>query len=164
MGDSAIECSRRGDIIWLGFAPVTLEKITTPDWLAKDFHIRATRCSSTTDAAGYLVAELPAGSDLSRIDPPGTELAAHTARALIVTCPVDPGASSNEESFHYRYFAPQYGVPEDPATGSAMRVLTQYWHGRGLNGKVQARQCSRGGGLLWGEAANEKIWVGGHVA
>ena len=164
MGDSAIECSRRGDIIWLGFAPVPLEEITTPDWLAEEFHIRATTCSSTIDTAGYLVAELPADSDLSQVDPPGTELAAHTARALLVTCPVNPGACSREESFHYRYFAPQYGVPEDPATGSAMRVLTQYWNGRGLTGTVQARQCSTEGGLLWGEAANDRIRVGGHVA
>ena len=48
-----------------------------------------------------------------------------------------------------RFFAPYYGVPEDPVTGSAHCALTPYWSKR-LDKKVlRARQVSpRGGNLL----------------
>lgn len=48
-----------------------------------------------------------------------------------------------------RFFAPYYGVPEDPVTGSAHCALTPFWAGR-LNKKtLKARQASaRGGDLI----------------
>jgi PhzF family phenazine biosynthesis protein len=48
-----------------------------------------------------------------------------------------------------RFFAPYYGVPEDPVTGSAHCALTPFWAQR-LNKKtLKARQASpRGGDLL----------------
>jgi PhzF family phenazine biosynthesis protein len=48
-----------------------------------------------------------------------------------------------------RFFAPHYGVPEDPVTGSAHCALTPFW-ARRLNKKgLKARQVSaRGGDLL----------------
>jgi len=48
-----------------------------------------------------------------------------------------------------RFFAPYYGVPEDPVTGSAHCALTPFWAKR-LNKKIlKARQASpRGGDLL----------------
>lgn len=48
-----------------------------------------------------------------------------------------------------RFFAPYYGVPEDPVTGSAHCALTPFWAKR-LNKKVlKARQASaRGGDLI----------------
>ena len=48
-----------------------------------------------------------------------------------------------------RFFAPHYGVPEDPVTGSAHCALTPFWANR-LNKKtLKARQASpRGGDLL----------------
>jgi PhzF family phenazine biosynthesis protein len=48
-----------------------------------------------------------------------------------------------------RFFAPYYGVPEDPVTGSAHCALTPFWAKR-LNKKtLKARQASaRGGDLL----------------
>jgi predicted PhzF superfamily epimerase YddE/YHI9 len=48
-----------------------------------------------------------------------------------------------------RFFAPYFGVPEDPVTGSAHCALTPFWAKR-LNKKVlKARQASaRGGDLI----------------
>lgn len=48
-----------------------------------------------------------------------------------------------------RFFAPYYGVPEDPVTGSAHCALTPFW-ARRLNKKtLKARQASaRGGDLI----------------
>jgi predicted PhzF superfamily epimerase YddE/YHI9 len=47
-----------------------------------------------------------------------------------------------------RFFAPYYGVPEDPVTGSAHCALTPFW-ARRLNKKtLKARQASARGGDL----------------
>jgi PhzF family phenazine biosynthesis protein len=48
-----------------------------------------------------------------------------------------------------RFFAPYYGVPEDPVTGSAHCALTPFWAKRLGKKQLKARQASaRGGDLL----------------
>jgi len=48
-----------------------------------------------------------------------------------------------------RFFAPYYGVPEDPVTGSAHCALTPFWAKRLGKQTLKARQASaRGGDLL----------------
>jgi len=48
-----------------------------------------------------------------------------------------------------RFFAPYYGVPEDPVTGSAHCALTPFWAKRLGKKTLRARQASpRGGDLL----------------
>jgi PhzF family phenazine biosynthesis protein len=48
-----------------------------------------------------------------------------------------------------RFFAPHYGVPEDPVTGSAHCALTPFWAKRLGKKSLKARQASpRGGDLL----------------
>lgn len=48
-----------------------------------------------------------------------------------------------------RFFAPYYGVPEDPVTGSAHCALTPFWAQRLGKKQLKARQASaRGGNLL----------------
>lgn len=47
-----------------------------------------------------------------------------------------------------RFFAPHYGVPEDPVTGSAHCALTPFWAKRLGKSVLKARQASRRGGDL----------------
>jgi PhzF family phenazine biosynthesis protein len=56
-----------------------------------------------------------------------------------------------------RYFAPSYGVPEDPVTGSAHCVLAPYWAARLNKTKLHARQLSERGGELWCELAGDRV-------
>ena len=46
-----------------------------------------------------------------------------------------------------RYFAPAYGIPEDPVTGSAHCTIGPYWHEQ-LGETLSAEQASRRGGEL----------------
>ncbi len=63
------------------------------------------------------------------------------AGGLIVTA---PGTGGDVVS---RYFAPAYGVPEDPVTGSAHFTIGPYWRAqRGV--QLHARQLSARGGRL----------------
>jgi predicted PhzF superfamily epimerase YddE/YHI9 len=66
-----------------------------------------------------------------------TALATLEARGVICT------AQGDETDFVSRYFAPAFGVPEDPVTGSAHCILTPYWAGE-LGKKTLTAQFSTG--------------------
>lgn len=67
------------------------------------------------------------------------------AGSVLVTAP-GGGAPYDMVS---RFFAPYYGVPEDPVTGSAHCALTPFWAKRLGKKTLKARQASpRGGDLL----------------
>jgi PhzF family phenazine biosynthesis protein len=60
-----------------------------------------------------------------------------------------------------RFFAPYYGVPEDPVTGSAHCALTPFWAKRLGKKTLKARQASkRGGDLLCTDAGDRTVIVG----
>jgi predicted PhzF superfamily epimerase YddE/YHI9 len=63
--------------------------------------------------------------------------------------------------FVSRYFAPTYGVPEDPVTGSAHCALTPYWAKRLGKSRLHARQLSERGGELWCEMAGDRVSLRG---
>lgn len=70
-------------------------------------------------------------------------------------------AQGNEVDFVSRFFAPQSGIPEDPVTGSAHTTLTVYWSKRLGKQKMQARQLSSRGGMLFCEDRGERVEIGG---
>ena len=57
-------------------------------------------------------------------------------------------APGKEVDFVSRCFAPRFGVPEDPVTGSAHCSLIPYWANRLGKNSMLARQLSRRGGEL----------------
>jgi PhzF family phenazine biosynthesis protein len=57
--------------------------------------------------------------------------------------------------FVSRFFAPLYGINEDPVTGSAHTVLTPYWAGMLNKKKMLAYQASKRGGELIVEMRND---------
>ncbi len=65
--------------------------------------------------------------------------------------------------FVSRYFAPSYGVPEDPVTGSAHCALAPYWSQRLAKSQLHARQLSARGGELWCEVAGERVILKGRA-
>jgi PhzF family phenazine biosynthesis protein len=76
---------------------------------------------------------------------------------VIVTAPGDNSDCSS------RYFAPSYGIPEDPVTGSIHSALTPYW-GKRLNKKqIYARQVSPRGGELFCEDRGDRVLISGRA-
>jgi predicted PhzF superfamily epimerase YddE/YHI9 len=75
--------------------------------------------------------------------------------AVTVTAPGDTA------DFVSRYFAPSYGVPEDPVTGSAHCVLTPYWTKRLGKTHLHAIQVSERGGELWCEMSGDRVVLRG---
>jgi predicted PhzF superfamily epimerase YddE/YHI9 len=65
--------------------------------------------------------------------------------------------------FVSRYFAPNYGVDEDPVTGSAHCVLTPYWAARLGKEQLTARQISARGGELTCTLRGDRVTIAGHA-
>ena len=163
--DGEVPCYRDDNTTWVGLPGLALAPCPVPDWLPRMINgpagHAAVRCANAGPQDGYLVIELAAGTDLTNLTPPDAILADYTRRALIVTCRVDAEHALCGEHIRFRYFAPQYGVPEDSATGSAMRILARYWET--LGNELTALQDSPAGGYLRSRLDGERVWVGGTV-
>ena len=159
MHQSTVHCWRSDGLTWLRFRRESVVAATVPAWTAAVFPQQPQPVAAATCGGerGYLVLQWPDDCDLRDLSPPGRGLTQWSQRAVI--CTAAQPASGNA-AITLRYFAPQYGVPEDAATGSAVRVLADYWSHR-FN-TLSAVQCSPEGGLLMTRLAPDHVEVGGY--
>ena len=81
-------------------------------------------------------------ADVRALAPDMAALARLDTRGVIATAP------GREVDFVSRFFAPRFGIPEDPVTGSAHCMLTPYWADRLGKSTLSARQISPRGGNI----------------
>lgn len=75
-------------------------------------------------------------------------------------------AAAEQEGVNYvnRVFAPLYGIPEDPVTGSAQTVLTPYWNNKTDLSEFVCHQLSDRGGVLKTKMLdNNRVQVSGQA-
>ena len=72
-------------------------------------------------------------------------------------------SEGKDVDFVSRFFAPAYGIPEDPVTGSAHTTLTPYWSKRLGKKKLVAKQVSPRGGDLKCELAEDRVLISGQA-
>lgn len=70
-------------------------------------------------------------------------------------------APGDDADFVSRYFAPSYGIPEDPVTGSAHCILAPYWCEQLGKTNLYAQQISDRGGELWCEVRGGRVILKG---
>ena len=70
-------------------------------------------------------------------------------------------ARGDEYDFVSRCFFPSAGIPEDPVTGSAHSTLVPYWAEKLGKNRLSAFQCSRRGGHLDCELADDRVMIQG---
>ena len=70
-------------------------------------------------------------------------------------------AKGNDVDFVSRFFAPRYGINEDPVTGSAHCALTPYWAGKLNKTKLIARQVSKRTGYIECELKGHRVFLSG---
>jgi predicted PhzF superfamily epimerase YddE/YHI9 len=95
--------------------------------------------------------------DVKRIRPDFRLLEKLHPAGVAVTAPGD------DADFVSRYFAPSYGIPEDPVTGSTHCSLAPYWAHRLGKANLHARQVSERGGELWCEVKEERVLLKGNA-
>ncbi|HEX7070071.1 MAG TPA: PhzF family phenazine biosynthesis protein [Rhodothermales bacterium] len=76
---------------------------------------------------------------------------------IVVTAPGDSADCAS------RYFAPSYGIDEDPVTGSAHCGLAPYWSKRLGRLGIHAHQVSARGGELFCEVQRDRVRISGHA-
>ncbi|MEF8721827.1 PhzF family phenazine biosynthesis protein [Candidatus Accumulibacter phosphatis] len=110
-------------------------------------------------AADDYLAVFASEAEVRAITPNHGWLSTLDLRGVIVSAPGDA------VDFVSRFFAPKYGIPEDPVTGSAHCILTPYWAARlGENGartNFSARQVSKRGGNLGCTLQGERVVLSG---
>ena len=72
-------------------------------------------------------------------------------------------APSKDYDFITRFFAPNAGILEDPATGSAQCMLIPYWSQRLGKMKLVSFQASKRTGIIYGELHNDRVFIGGYA-
>lgn len=105
----------------------------------------------------YCLLELADEQSVADLEVDSEALRQSSDRALIVT------ARSQRSTYDYvlRYFAPQHGKAEDPATGSANLQLATFWRQRLSKTQLKGRQLSQAGGEFLLEVTDSCTWVMG---
>ncbi len=98
-----------------------------------------------------LLAVVESESELQGLNPDTSKFDALGSRGVIAT------AASMDYDFVSRYFAPSFGIPEDPVTGSAHCLLAPFWADRLNKDVLQARQISSRGGDLECRVTAEQV-------
>lgn len=93
--------------------------------------------------------------EIAALTPDFRLLSALDLRGVIVTA---PGGTSD---FVSRFFAPNYGIDEDPVTGSAHCTLAPYWAERLGKRVLSARQLSKRTGELRCRVDGNRVFISG---
>jgi len=147
-----LRISRNGDLISLDFPSWKPELFTEyPAELQQALGIKEI-------VAVYknrdLLVELNNETDVQNADPDFT-LIKKTGYKIIITAP------GKTVDFVSRFFAPTFGVDEDPVTGSAHSQLIPFWSEKLGKTKMEARQLSKRGGQLQVEQKGGRVMMGG---
>ena len=145
--------SRSGDSLALDFPAYPPESCAVPAELPTVLGKHPTemqRCG-----ARYLaVFEQP--DEVAALKPDLAALRGHCHGSLIVTARGTGGVD-----FVSRFFAPGFGIDEDPVTGSAHCVLIPYWAKRLGKTRLEARQISPRGGALSCALNGDRVAIAG---
>jgi predicted PhzF superfamily epimerase YddE/YHI9 len=109
-------------------------------------------------ARGRTLAVYGRAEDVAGLRPDFAAMRRMPGADAIVTAPGGDGID-----FVSRYFAPNYGVDEDPATGSAHCVLTPYWAARLGKRQLRARQISTRVGELECTLQGDRVTLAGRA-
>ncbi len=93
--------------------------------------------------------------DIEAAAPDFAKLRELDLRGVIIT------ARSSRYDFVARFFAPKYGIDEDPVTGSAYTQLAPYWADKLGMTRMHAKQLSKRGGELICELVGDRVFIYG---
>jgi PhzF family phenazine biosynthesis protein len=145
--------SRDGDVLALDFPALPSEPCALPPDLPAA--LGGTPVELHRDRH-RLLAIFQRAEEVAALKPDFAALVRQGQGSLIASAPGKDGVD-----FVSRYFAPAYGIDEDPVTGSAHCVLTPYWSRRLGKQRLEARQISRRGGALSCTLQGSRVAIAG---
>jgi PhzF family phenazine biosynthesis protein len=122
-----------------------------PKEIVKAFNIAPIECLKSEDFIVVFERE----TDIESVNPDFGQLIKLDLRGVIIT------ARSSRYDFIARFFAPKYGIPEDPVTGSAYTQLAPYWASKIGSKRLSVKQMSSRGGELTCEIVGDRVLISG---
>ena len=145
---------REGSLLCMDFPAMVPQRCSVPDGLSQALELISAPLESL-EANNTYVLVLNSEEAIREVQPNFALLEKFHPHAIAVTAP------GTDADFVSRYFAPSYGVPEDPVTGSLHCALAPYWAMRIGRSQLHARQLSDRGGELWCEFKGDRVLVKG---
>jgi PhzF family phenazine biosynthesis protein len=144
-----------GERLVMDFPRWSLERLATvPAELEHGLNAAPREVSSVDGSHGNLFAVFDTEAEVRALAPDFTALRALNA-GVIATAP------GEQSDCVVRYFAPAFGIDEDPATGSIHCALTPYWAARLGKSAIYSRQISKRGAELFCELKGERVEIAG---
>lgn len=144
--------TRRGELFEMDFPAIPAHAVAPPDGLQDALRVVPLAVLGSKDD---LLVVLENEKAVREVRPDWAALERLACRGTIIT------ARGTRSDFVSRFFAPRFGIPEDPVTGSAHCVLIPYWAKELRKTELLAHQVSTRGGELWCRHAGERVRIAG---
>lgn len=149
----ALTVTRDGDWLWMDFPADPAAPVPCPDALREGLG----RPPMEVHAAADYLAVFESEEAVLALKPDFRALARLDRRGVIAT------ARGRQADFVSRFFAPNYGIDEDPATGSAHCTLAPFWSERLGKQELLAHQVSARGGVIRCAPRGARVRLGGRA-
>jgi PhzF family phenazine biosynthesis protein len=148
-----LSVARNGELLSLDFPAQPPKPCDAPEALLAGLRREPAEVLCSED---FLVV-YPSEKDVMELQPDFVQLGKLGLRGVIVT------AKGSRTDFVSRFFAPTYGIDEDPVTGSAHCELTPFWSERLGKNELHALQLSKRGGELFCKMAGDRVIISGRA-
>jgi len=152
-----LKVSRTGERLTLDFPSKPALQISAPSELLTAFAPEAVY--KVNELGGNWLVVVDEAATVRDYLPDFAAIAAIKDGGVIMTAAGD----TPDVDFVSRYFAPNYGIDEDPVTGSAHCTLVPYWAERLGKTVLEARQVSARGGELSCRLADGRVEISGQA-
>lgn len=125
-----------------------------PDGMAEALGVEPRNCARARVGS---VVEVATEDEVRALQPDFRRLA--QLESVVVTS----AAAGESHDFVSRYFAPRYGIDEDPVTGSAHCALAPYWTERLGRDELVGYQASARGGTVGVRLRDGRVLLGGRA-
>ncbi len=144
---------RRDDLLEMDFPAQTPNPCAIPEALAAAFDDTPIACLKAED---YILV-FDDEATVRMTVPDLSLLKTLDLRGVAIT------AAAENYDFVSRFFAPKYGIDEDPVTGSSFTQLVPYWSKVLNKSRFKAKQTSRRGGEVICEQIGERVKIAGRA-
>lgn len=151
-----LSATRKDSWIELDFPAEPEEQTDFPETLFKALGVEAQYVGK--NRFDFLL-EFESAEVIRKMTPNFSLLSTISGRGFMITSRSD----SSKYDFISRFFAPAFGINEDPVTGSAHCCLGPYWAKKLGKQELSAYQASLRGGVLQVRVGDDRVYLGGQA-
>jgi PhzF family phenazine biosynthesis protein len=148
-----LKVTKDNDKFKMNFPIQEIIKCNMPNNIIKAFETKPIECYKSMDYILIFENE----EDIINAKPNLELLKDIDTRGIIIT------SKSKKYDFINRFFAPKYGIDEDPVTGSAFTQLIPYWNTILNKDIFIAKQVSQRGGEVFCKLKNDRVEISGYA-